>query len=94
MAVAKRQGREKPAKTAKEGPRSGVRTSGGANSTAGCPAYTGQARGEEKTHEERSQRSWGVSLLCAGVLPNSLLFASSGGHALAPRGWIFLLFSK
>ena len=35
-----------------------------------------------------------LSLLCAPALPHSLLFVSLGQHALMPRGWIFLLFSK
>ena len=35
-----------------------------------------------------------LSLLCAPALPHSLLFASLGQHALMPRGWILLLFSK
>ena len=39
-------------------------------------------------------RARSLSLPRAGALPTSLLFVSLGQHALMPRGWILLLFSK
>lgn len=71
MAVAKRQGREKPAKTAKEGRRSGVRTSGGANSTAGCSLTQGRPGGR-KRHMRRGAKGPGGSLSCALVFSPTL----------------------
>ena len=49
MAVAKRQGREKPTNRSKEGLRTGVRTSGTTNSTPGWPNLHRAVPGEEKT---------------------------------------------
>ena len=58
MAVAKRQGREKPAKIEQKkvrGPRTGVRTSGKTNNTPGWPNL--QRTGPGKiTYKKRSQR--------------------------------------
>ena len=86
MAVAKRQGREKPPKIEQRkvrglerGPRVGQRA------VLAGPVHTGQAgvgaAGGGK-HKKRSQR--------AGALPSCLW----GQHALMPQGCIFLLFSK
>ena len=48
----------------KEGPRTGVRTSGEANSLQANPVYLGQAQGEEKKHIKRGAKiEQGVSLL-------------------------------
>ena len=75
----------------KEGPRTRVRTSGRTNSASGQPNLHRQAQGEEKkTYKKRSQRAGGLSPMRRGTL----LFVSLGRHALTPRGWIFLLFSK
>ena len=50
--------------------------------------------GGKDTRGEEPKGLGGLSLLRGAALPHSLLFTSSGGHALTPRGWIFLLFSK
>ena len=63
MAVAKRQGREKPAKTEQRKVR-GLGSGPQVEQTAllASPVYTGQAQGEEKTYKKRSQRAGGLSL--------------------------------
>ena len=102
MAVAKRQGREKPAEIEQRkvwGPEWGPQVE--QTALLESPIYLGQAQGEEK-HIERGAKglslslppSLPLSLLLAGMLPHSLLSASLGRHALPPQGWIFLLFSK
>ena len=57
MAVTKRQKKGKAHENrTKEGPRTGVRTSGDANSLLASPLYIGQAQGEEKKiQKKRSQ---------------------------------------
>ena len=92
MAVAKRQGREKPAKIEqrKVRGRSEDRSEDlRENHQHSWPAQFTQGRpwGEEKTYKRGA-------IACAGSLPHSPLFASLGRHALTPRGWIPLLFSK
>ena len=98
MGVTKRQGREKPAKIEQrkvtgrskdrsEDLRQNKQHSWLAQFTQGRP------RGRIK-HIKRSQKALSLSLLHAGTLPNSFLFMSLGEHALKPRGWILLLFSK
>ena len=83
MVVAKtRKGKAHENRT-KEGPRTGVRTSGKTNSTPACPVYIGQALAEEKkTYRERSQRARGLSLFF-------MSFGSACPHTL---GCIFLCF--
>ena len=90
MAVAKRQGREKPTKI-KEDPRTGVRTSGKTNNTPGWPNLhrTGPGRGK---HIKRGTKDSSLSL--PPMLWGALLFASLDQRALTPRRWIFLLSSK
>ena len=54
--VDKRQRKKKPIKIGKEGPRTGVRTSGKANSSAGLPNLLRADSGRgEKTYKKRSQ---------------------------------------
>ena len=81
MAVAKRQGREKPAKIERKvrGPEWGPQVEQKTLLTNSI--YIGQAQGGKKTYTKRSQRA-------------ALLFTSLGQHALTPRGWIFLLLPK
>ena len=103
-AVAKRQGSEKPAKIEQrkvkgrsedwsEDLRQNKQPSWLAQLTRGRP------RGR-RNHRKRSQRlSHSLPYVphqrpMLARLPHSLLFASSGRHALTPPGWIFLLFSK
>ena len=82
MAVAKRQGREKPGKIEQrkvqglEG-----RPQVGQTALLAGPMYVGQAQGRKNI----KRRAKGPGL--------SLLFATLGWHALIP-GCIFLLFSK
>ena len=78
----------------KEVPRTGVRTSGRANCTPGCPIYIGQAQGEKKMHKKKSRRAKGPGLSLFPVLWGTLLFVSLGQHPLMPRGWVVLLLSK
>ena len=69
---------------AKEGPRTGVRTSSRTNSTPGQPnLHRAGPRGRKK-HVKTGAKGPGLSLL----------FTSLGWRALTPRGCIFLLFSK
>ena len=60
MAVAKRQGKEKPTKIEQRkvwGPEWGPQV--GQTALLAGPIYVGQAQGEEKTHKKRSQRARG-----------------------------------
>ena len=54
--------------------------------------------GGRKKHIKGGAKGLGLSLSLSpprtDAFPNSFLFVSSGRHALMPRGWIFLLFSK
>ena len=60
MAVAKRQGREKPTKI-KEDPRTGVRTSGKTNNTPGWPNLHRTGPGRDK-HIKRGAKAPSLSL--------------------------------
>ena len=73
--VAKRQGREKPAKIEKRKvrQRTGVRTSGRTALLLG-PVYIGQAQGREKTYKKRVQRAGGGCLSPLHARPFSLSF--------------------
>ena len=89
MAVAKRQGREKPTKI-EQRKVWGLEWGPQVEQTAllASPVYIGQVQGEEeKTYKNRSQRAGALSLPCS-------LFSSYplGRHALMPRGCIFLYF--
>ena len=66
MAVTKRQKKGKAHENrTKEGPRTGVRTSGEANSLQANPVYLGQAQGEEQKHIKREAKiEPQASLLC------------------------------
>ena len=94
MAVAKRQGREKPAKIEQRevwGPEWGHQV--GQTALLASPIYVGQAQGEEKTYKKRSQKAGGLSLPQMHVLFLSLFsLYLLGQHALTPRGCIFLYF--
>ena len=61
MAVAKRQGREKPAKIEQKKVR-GMRTSGKTNDTPGCPISIGQAQGEINIEIEEPKPALSLSL--------------------------------
>ena len=69
MAVATRQGREKPAKMKQKKVQGGVRTSGKTNNTPGWPNLHRTGPGGDK-HINRGARasSLSLSLLCAGAL--------------------------
>ena len=91
MAVATRQGREKPAKMKQKKVRGpGVRTSGKTNTTPGWPDLhtTGPGRDKQIKREAKasspslSPARWGALLM------------SLDRCALTPRRWIFLLSSK
>ena len=104
MAVAKRQGREKPAKIEQR------KVPGGAQveqtTFLAGPIYIGQAQGQEKANEKRSQRSRGLctpctlsvsfSLSCAHMfsLFLSLLFTCFESACLHASRMYFPLFSK
>ena len=62
MAVAKRQGREKPMKIEQRKVQDGVRTSGGTKSTPGWPSLHRAGPGEEKKHIKRGAKRLEVSL--------------------------------
>ena len=86
MAVAKRQGREKPTKTEQRkvqmlelGPQ--VKQAG----LLASPIYIGQAQWEEKARIKRGAKGPGLCLFSSSLLD---------WHALQTRGCIFLLFSK
>ena len=72
-----------------------MRTSGRTNSTPGWPNLhrAGPGGGKKKKtyiYIERGAKGPGLSPAHWGTL----FFVSLGRHALTPRGWIFLLFSK
>ena len=94
MVVAKRQGREKPIKIeqgrSKEGPRTGVRTSGGTNSTPGWPSSHSAGPGR-RVHTAQAQGGGQNTKRGAKGPELSLLFVFGSA---CPRGCIFLLFSK
>ena len=76
MAVAKRQGREKPTKT-EEGPRARVRTSGKTNNTPGWPNLHRTGPGREK-HRNRGAKAsllspalWGALLVSRLTCPHA-----------------------
>ena len=74
MAVAKRQGREKPTKI-EQRKAQGLEWGPQVEQTGllASPIYIGQAQGEEKKHKKRSQRAGGLSLsLSLSLLPLSL----------------------
>ena len=82
MAVARRQGREKPAKIEQRS--EGLRWN---NSTPGSPRLHGAGPGEGETHKQRSQGAGGLSLA------HSLFsLCPLGRHALTPRGCVFPYF--
>ena len=85
MAVAKRQGREKPAKTEQRKVQ-GLERGPQVEQTAllAGPVYTGQARGEEKTCRKRGRGAGGLSLL----------FESFGSACPRALRMYFPLFSK
>ena len=98
MAVNKRQGKALKNRT-KEGPRTGVRTSGRANSTPGQPnlhkAVPGEGEKKIYIYNKRSQRARGLSLSCAHTLSVSVslfFLCLLDQHALIPRGCICLYF--
>ena len=75
MAVATRQGREKPGKMKQKkvrGPRTGVRTSGKTNGTPGWPSWHRTGPGRDK-HINRGARASSLSLPRAGALFSSCL---------------------
>ena len=95
MAVAKRQGREKPSKIEQrkvQGPEWGPQVEQTTLLTS--PIYLGQAQGEKKMHKKKSRRAKGPGLSLFPVLWGTLLFVSLGQHPLMPRGWVVLLLSK
>ena len=68
MAVAKRQGREKPAETEQRkvrGPEWGPQVE--QTALLAGPIYIGQAQGEEKRYKKRSQRSWALCLCLSSL---------------------------
>ena len=82
MAVAKRQGREKPTKI-KEDPRTGVRTSGKTNNTPGWPNLHRTGPGRDK-HINRGAKASSLSLslppACWGPLLFSCLWIDVPSH--------------
>ena len=105
MAVAKEQGREKPVKIEqRRGPQAEQtallaspiyigRPGGGKNIKRGAKG-PGVSLSLSPACVHSLSLCLSLSVLCAPALPHSLLFASLGQHALMPRGWILLLFSK
>ena len=94
MAVAKRQGREKPVKIEQKkvrGPRTGVRTSGETKSTPDWPNLHRAGPGRNK-HINRGAKASFLSL--SPTRWGTLLLMSLDRRALTPRRWIFLLSSK
>ena len=71
MAVATRQGREKPAKMKQKKVQGGVRTSGKTNNTPGWPSLHRTGPGRDKQKEEPKPA---LSLPCAGVRFSSRLW--------------------
>ena len=98
MAVAKRQGREKPAKIEQRkvrGPEWGTQVE--QTAFLASPIYIGQARGEEKTYKKRSQRAGGLSVSRTGLFSLFLLFASFGSacpHASSEDVFSFYFLNK
>ena len=88
MAVATDKGKARKNET-KEGPRTGVGTSGKTNTTPGWPNlhWTGPGR-EKHIHRGASASSLSLSPACWGALLISL-----DRRALTPERWIFLLSS-
>ena len=91
MAVAKRQGREKPAKIDQRKVRTGVRTSGETNNTPGWPNLHRTGPGRDKHINKRAKASW---LTVSPAHWGALLLVSLDRRALMPERWIFLLSSK
>ena len=88
MAVAKRQGREKPTKIEQrkvQGPRTGVRTSG-RTAVMTKPNLHRAGPGGRKKHKKRSQRalslSLSLSLSCALGRSSLCVFGSTCPHVL------------
>ena len=73
----------------KEGPRTGVRTSGKTNNTPGWPNLHRTGPRREK-HIKREAKASSLSAARWGTL----LFASLDPRALTPQRWIFLLSSN
>ena len=73
MAVAKRQGREKPAKIDQRKVRTGVRTSGKTHNTPGWPSLHRTGPGRDK-HINRGAKASSLFLLRAGALFSSCLW--------------------
>ena len=91
LVVAARQGREKPEKiTTKEGPRTGLRTSGKTDNTPAWPNLHRTGPGGEK-HINRGAKARSLALSPARW---GALLVSSDQRALTPRRWISLLSSK
>ena len=80
MAVAKRQGREKPAKIEQKKVR-GMRTSGKTNNTPGWPHLHRTGPGREK-HIKRGAKASSLSLSCALGCSSLRVFGSMCPHAL------------
>ena len=93
MAVAKRQGREKPAKIEQKKVR-GMRTSGKTNDTPGCPISIGQAQGEINIEIEEPKPALSLSLSPPHPARWGALLLSLDRRALRPQRWVFLLSSK
>ena len=105
MAVAKRPGREKwledlegkaRENRTKEGPKTGVRTSGKTNNTPGWPNLHKTGPGTEK-HIKRGAKalfSLSLSLSLSPMRWGDLLFTCLDRCALTPQRRIFLLLSK
>ena len=102
MAVAKRQGREKPTKIEQrkvkgrsEDLRTGMRTSG-RTALLTKPNLHRAGPGGRKKHKKGSQRalSLSLSLSLSPARWGALLFASLDPRALTPQRWIFLLSYK
>ena len=79
MAVAKRQGREKPTKI-KEDPRTGVRTSGKTNNTPGWPNLHRTGPGRDK-HIKRGAKASSLSLPHVLGRSSPRVFGSTCPHA-------------
>ena len=98
MAVAKRRGREKPVKIEQkkvQGPEWGPQVE--QTALMAGPIYIGQAQGEGKTYEKRSQRARGLCPACVHCLSVSLFLFSLhllGQRGPMPWGCIFLYFLK
>ena len=108
MVVAKRQGREKPAKLEQrkipglewgpqveqtEDPRTGVRTSGRTNSTPGAQFAEGRPRGREKHIKGGGQRARALSRMLMRMCTLSL-FLSLSLFPPPPRSSLFASFGS